>query len=153
MTYAIEALYKTDKLFPSRLNALENTTAVLAKATFIYLQSLKTRINRHDEDSEIMDRNLQYFLKVTNSKLYRMTMTINSHHLSIKMLTKVFRAYTEVLRKYMGFYDTYSGELQSLLAALDTLSITPLTHKKADPAILERYPGAIHMTYKSFNKL
>ena len=33
-------------------------------------------------------------------------MTLNKHHLATKMLTKAFTAYTEVLRKYIGFNKT-----------------------------------------------
>ena len=39
-------------------------------------------------------------------------MTLNNHPLAIKILTKVFTAYTKVLRKYMFFYDTYGRAFQ-----------------------------------------
>ena len=37
---AMEALYKNDELFYNRLTVLENTTAVLAQATFKDLEAL-----------------------------------------------------------------------------------------------------------------
>ena len=48
MTHAVEALYKNNKVFHSRLNVLENTMAALTKVTFNDLQTLKTRIKGHD---------------------------------------------------------------------------------------------------------
>ena len=44
MTHAMEALYKNNKFFHSRLKVMENKTAAIAKTAFNYLQALKTRI-------------------------------------------------------------------------------------------------------------
>ena len=43
--------YKNDKHFLNRLDA-KNTTTVLTKATFNYLQALKKEINDHDDGDQ-----------------------------------------------------------------------------------------------------
>ena len=50
MTCAMKALYKNRKLFHNRLKVLENTSVVLSKWTFSYLQAVKTGINGHNEE-------------------------------------------------------------------------------------------------------
>ena len=69
MTYTIEALHKNNRFFYSRLKVLENTRAALAKVTFSELQALKTIINGYDDDLDILHKNFQSFLTVTN-KIY-----------------------------------------------------------------------------------
>ena len=66
MTHAMEALYKNDELFHNTYMALESTTAVLAQTTFDDLQLLRTRINGHDKDLDLLDNNFQHFLTMTN---------------------------------------------------------------------------------------
>ena len=61
MTYTIDALYQNDNLFHNRFKALEHTTVALAKAAFNDLQTHKTRINRHDKDLDMLDKNFQNF--------------------------------------------------------------------------------------------
>ena len=54
------------------------------------------------------------------------------------MSTKASKAFTKVLRKYMGFYDTYVGTFKDFLSALDALSNAELTHHIIDLITLER---------------
>ena len=110
--------------FHDRLNGVENMTAVLAKATFSDLQTLKTRINRHDKDLDLLDKNLQNFLTARNDEFYRMTKTLKNHHLAIKMLTKVSTVYAYILRKYMGLYDACYEAFHDFVPVLDVLSNT-----------------------------
>ena len=51
------------------------------------------------------------FLKQKTQKFHKTFMTINNHHLTVKMLTSTFAAYINVLKKCVGFYDTYSRNL------------------------------------------
>ena len=55
--------YKSWYVLPQLTKVLETTTAVLAKVTFNNLQTVKTRINGHDEDWDILDQALQDFWK------------------------------------------------------------------------------------------
>ena len=87
MTQVMDALYKGDTLFHERLKVLENTSAVLARETISDLQALKSRINGHHEDLDVQ----------TNQGLCKMTMTLNIHHLAIKICTKAFISYTKPL--------------------------------------------------------
>ena len=57
MTHA-EETYKNDRLFDNRLKVLENSTVVLARATFNDLQALKTRINYHDDELNLLDKTI-----------------------------------------------------------------------------------------------
>ena len=72
---------------------------VLSKATFSDLQALNTRINGHDEDLDILDKFSSIFDYDKQELLYRMTMTLSTHHLASKILTKAFTVYTKVLWK------------------------------------------------------
>ena len=54
---------------------MENTTAVPAKVTFNNLQALQNRINRHGEDLDILDQNIENFMTATNDMFYKMTLT------------------------------------------------------------------------------
>ena len=63
----------------------------------------------------LLDRNLWNFLTATNEQFYRMTVTLNNHHLVIKMLTKPFTACTNILRKDIDFYDAYNTTFQDFL--------------------------------------
>ena len=47
-------------------------------------------------------------------------MTLSNYHIAVKMLTKAFTAYIEVLRNYTGFYDSYSRAFEDYLSALPT---------------------------------
>ena len=51
----MKPFYMNDQLFHNRLKVLENTTEVLAKATFNNLHILKSRIIGHYEDLDILD--------------------------------------------------------------------------------------------------
>ena len=104
MRYGIELLYKND--FHNRLKVLENKIAVLGKTKIKNIQALKTRIYPHYYDFDILDKKFQHFLDNDKQELYRITMTLNNHHLAIKMLTKSFTACMKVLWKYLEFYDT-----------------------------------------------
>ena len=55
----MNALYKNNKLQDIQ-KVLDNTTAVVAKAPFNYLQALRTRINGHDKD-------LDYWIKISTT--------------------------------------------------------------------------------------
>ena len=57
----MEPLHKNDHLFHGRLTVLENTTAVLAKVIFNYLQALKTRIISHNEDLGLLAQSFLSF--------------------------------------------------------------------------------------------
>ena len=81
MTHATKAVHKNDKLFHDRL---ENTTEVLLKQ-FSDLQALRTRINRHDKNLDILDKNMQNILTPANYKFYKTTVTLNNHHLAIEV--------------------------------------------------------------------
>ena len=129
MTYAIKALYKNDnRFFYNRIKVLENTMAVLAKATFNNLQALQTRINWQDDDLAILDKNLWHFGR-DKLKPVKSNSDINNHHLVIQMLTKVFKIYTKVLRKYIWLYDTYIRAVNDFRLALGTLSNERLKHQ------------------------
>ena len=90
MRHAMEAIYKNDKPFHNRLNVLENKTVVVVKAAFNALWALKTRINYHDEDIDILEKIPALF---DHNK--QETMKSNNNHLPIKMLTKAFTAYID----------------------------------------------------------
>ena len=45
-------------------------------------------------------------------------MVLNNHYLVIKILTKAFTVYTKVLRKYVGFYETYIITFKHFLSTL-----------------------------------
>ena len=81
MTHVMEVLYRNDKLFHIGLKVLKITTAVLAKVTFNDLHTLRTKLNGHDEDLDIMDGTIQNFVTGTNNKFHKMKMTLNNHHL------------------------------------------------------------------------
>ena len=57
---------KMINFFITEGNKLENTKVVLVKMTFNDIQAIKTRINGHDEDPDILDEHFQYFLTTTN---------------------------------------------------------------------------------------
>ena len=105
----MEALYKNDKHFHNRLRILENTTTVLTKVILIDLQALKTWIKRYDEGLDILYKNIQKFLTVTNDIFYRITKPLNSHHLAMKMLSKAFTEYKKPVEKTQNFI-TYRVE-------------------------------------------
>ena len=67
--YAVEVLYKNNRLFHERLTTLHYTTGTLAKVTFSYLQALKARINGHDEDLETLYQAMEDFLKQTKPEI------------------------------------------------------------------------------------
>ena len=121
ITYAMVTLHRNEKPFHDRLNILENTSTVLTKATFNNLQALKTRRNLYNEGLDILNRNFQNFLRAMNDKFCRMTVTLNNHHFATKMLTKAFTSYTKALRKYIGFYNSYSTGFQDFLSVIDGL--------------------------------
>ena len=78
----------------------------------MYLQALKTKINGHDEDLNVFDETIQDFMKITDQKFQRTTMTQNNPHLTNRILTKVFTAYTKDLRNYMGFMTLIAEHLK-----------------------------------------
>ena len=49
-------------------------------------------------------------------------MTLSNNHLSIKILTRAFVSYINVLRKHVGIYDIYSHAFEDFLSVLDALS-------------------------------
>ena len=55
------------------------------------------------------------FLTVTNDKFYKMTVTLNNHHMAVKMFIKAFMEYTKIYGKYIGFYDAYSRAFEYFL--------------------------------------
>ena len=124
------------------MRVLENKTIVLARIAFSDLQALKSRINGHDEDFDVLET-IQIFLKMTDQRFQKMTMTLNNYHLVIKMPIKAFTVYTKVLRIYVSFYDMYSRAFDNFLPALDALSNIRLTHQIINPVTLERYLRAI----------
>ena len=75
---AMEVLYKNAKLFHNRFKVLENTIVVLEKAAFNYPQALKTKINGHHGNLDILYTNFQQFSTVTSKKFFRTTGTLNN---------------------------------------------------------------------------
>ena len=65
MTHTMEGLYEKDRIFHNKLKVLKNKTGVLEKTSFNNMNALKIRINGHDKDLDILDRNVKYFLPVT----------------------------------------------------------------------------------------
>ena len=59
------------------------------------------------------------------------------------MLTREFSAYAKVLRKYVGFYDTYSHAFEDICPALDALSNSRLTHQIIHPHMLDCHVKAM----------
>ena len=57
------------------------------------------------------------------------------------MLTKAITAHIKNLRKYMGFYDTYSKAFSDFLSALEAFYNARMTHQIIDPVTLERQKG------------
>ena len=94
ITHGMGALYKM-KLFLNRLKVIENSTALLAKATFTDLQAFMIRINGLNKDLHVLQKAIQKFLEVTNQRFRNMamTMTLNNHRFAINMFTKQFTAY------------------------------------------------------------
>ena len=80
---------KRINFFTIDLKVWENTTVVIAKATFNDFQALKNRMNGHDEDLDsLLDQTVQNILTVPNDILYKMAMSLINYHLAIKILTK-----------------------------------------------------------------
>ena len=102
----MEALQEMIYLFHNRLKVLENVTSY-AKAIFSDMQALKTRINGHDENLGVRSSLLK-FSETEKPETYKTTVTLNNHHFATKMLIRAFAAYTKALRKYKGFFETYS---------------------------------------------
>ena len=57
------------------------------------LQALRKRINGHAEDLNALDQFFLTFLKKTTQQFHKTFMTLNNHHLAIKMLPKPFVAF------------------------------------------------------------
>ena len=106
------ALYKNDEFFQNRLKA------AIANVTCNDLHGLRNNINGHDEDLNILDKNIQNLVTAIKDKFYKTTMTLHNHHLAIKVLTKPLTAYMEVLRKVKGFYNTCGTAFKDFLSTL-----------------------------------
>ena len=100
-------------------------------------------INGHNEDLDILNRTIHNFLTMKNNTFYKTTMTLNNHHLVIKMVTEALMEYIEVMTNYMGFYDTYNRVFEDFLSILDPLSNAKLKHQIIDTVTLERYLRSI----------
>ena len=72
-----------------------------------------------------------------------MSMSLNNYHLSMKMQVNTFAEYITLLRKHMGFYDTYSRAFKDFLWVLDALATARVTCHIIDLIIQERYLKAI----------
>ena len=70
-------------------------------------------------------------MTLANDKFYKTTITLNNHHLTIKMLAEEFAADMKVSRKYMIFYFVYSRVFGDVLA-LDALLKTRFAHQIID---------------------
>ena len=79
-------------------------TAVLTKPTFSDLQALKTRIHRHDKDLDILDKNLQNILSVTNGRFGRTTVTLNDNCAAKKFLEKMWNFMIHTLEHFSTRY-------------------------------------------------
>ena len=74
----METLCIIDKVFLWHTKVLENTPIYLVNITFNDEQALKTRINAHSEDIEMLYKNKQIIFIVTNDKIFKMTITLNN---------------------------------------------------------------------------
>ena len=92
MIHAKEAFHKNYKLFYNRLKVLGNTTVVYVKATFNDLKALKTKLNGHDGELNLLFDSDKWQV-IQNNK------TLNNHHFAIKMLNKVFSEYMKLWKK------------------------------------------------------
>ena len=95
----MEALYKYNRPSHDKLKVLEKSTAVLAKAILNDLYILKTGINGHEENLDILNKTIWDIINMIDQKLQKRIMTLNNYHLVVKMLSKAFTAYTNVVRK------------------------------------------------------
>ena len=114
------------------------------KATLKDLQMLKTRINGHYEDSDILDK-MSNISDVKPNRFYRILMILRNDYLAIKVLLNVFIADIKVLIKCFRFYDRYTTVFEDFLSTTYAFFNVWLTHQKIDPKKCERYLR--HITY------
>ena len=100
MTFAMEALSRNDKLFHSALKILENTTAVLPKVACNDSQALKTGVNGHNEDFDVLKQSFQNFLELKPAIPQNIS---DMQHLPFVNTNayRVFTACTKVLRNFV----------------------------------------------------
>ena len=129
-TYTMKTLYKNHRL------------STPAKANFNDSQTLKMRINGHNEDLYKLVQSFQHFIEQTIWQFHETWIALNNRH-ATNMFIRTSAGYMKGLSKYDVFYDTFSKASQDFLSALDLLLDARLAHQIINPPKLDTYVRVI----------
>ena len=140
---AIKLVNENVQITHDQLIALENRTAMMAKAIIPILKDFKQQINntndRLNRQSRMMTRAHDRY-----NRLFRQThKTFQIHHLALLMVKDYITILVGTLQRIHRQYIRYKSALDDTLIGIEHLNSGYLTHHILDPKILAKYLEAI----------
>ena len=140
---AIKLVNANVQITHDRLIALENRTAMMAKAIIPILKDFKQQINNTN------DRLIRQYRMMTRAherynRLFRQThKTFKIHHLALLVFEDYITILVGTLQRIHRQYMRYESALDDTLIGIENLNSVYLTHCILDPKILAKYLEAV----------
>ena len=140
---AIKLVNENVQITQDRLIALENRTAMMAKAIIPVLKDFKQQINNTNDRLARQYRMMNRAHERYNRLFRQAHKTFQIHHLALLMFKDYIMILVGTLQRIHRQYVRYKSALGNTLIGIEHLNSGYLTHHILDPKILARYLEAI----------
>jgi hypothetical protein len=118
---------------------MENRTALLAKTTNKRFAIQNNKIARNGQKIDESITQLQRFMNLTEARFTRTNEALNNHHLALKIISKMYKHYIQVIRNRQDFLIQYETTLEEYYAGLAMLARGQLNPAILAPLKLRQY--------------